>query len=309
MNFKTAGKKLFPIAAAALLAALASAGGSLAASFTDETGRAVGLSATPQRIISLAPGITEILYALELDNRITGVTTFCDWPAAARQKTKIGGFTNPSIEKIVALRPDLILATADGNRRETIEQLARLGLPVYVINPSSPRGVLTSIAGIGRITGREPQAQRLVSGLGQRLDAIAARTGGFEKPRVFFQLGLEPMISAGRGTLIHEVIIAAGGINVAGGDLAHYPRYSAEGIIGAAPDIIVFAPMVNDKNFKAVRAFWRNFPNVPAVQNNRIYPIDANLINRASPRIFDAVEILARLFHPEPAGRQTGARR
>ena len=110
MNFKTAGKKLFPIAAAALLAALACAGGSLAASFTDETGRAVGLSPAPQRIISLAPGITEILYALELDNRITGVTTFCDWPAAARQKTKIGGFTNPSIEKIVALRPDLILA-------------------------------------------------------------------------------------------------------------------------------------------------------------------------------------------------------
>jgi iron complex transport system substrate-binding protein len=112
------------------------------------------------------------------------------------------------------------------------------------------------------------------------------------------------MISAGRGTLIHEVIIAAGGINVAGGDLAHYPRYSAEGIIGAAPDIIVFAPMVNDKNFKAVRAFWRNFPNVPAVQNNRIYPINANLINRASPRIFDAVEILARLFHrSRPAGK------
>lgn len=267
---------------------------------TDETGRRVQVRPAPRRIVSLAPGITETLYALGLEGKIVGVTTFCDWPAAAAAKTKIGGFTNPSIEKIVSLRPDLILATADGNRRETVRQLEKLGLPVYVTNPTNTCGVLNSIRHIGSITGREKEAGLLVEKLQKKLDGVAARTRGKKKPRVFFQLGMEPMVTAGRGTLIHEVIERAGGVNVAGNDIANYPRYSAEGIISASPDIIVFAPMVNDKTFEAVYKFWRTFEEVPAVKNHKIYPIDANLINRASPRIFDAVEILSLMFHPEP---------
>jgi iron complex transport system substrate-binding protein len=272
---------------------------SIARAVTDETGRRVQVRPAPQRIVSLAPGITETLYALGLEGKIVGVTTFCDWPAAVAAKTKIGGFTNPSIEKIVSLRPDLILATADGNRKETVKQLEKLGLPVYVTNPTNTSGVLKSIGHIGSITGREKEASLLVEKLHKKLDGVAARTRGKKKPRVFFQLGMEPMITAGRGTLIHEVIERAGGVNVAGNDIANYPRYSAEGIISASPDIIVFAPMVNDKTFEAVYKFWRAFGEVPAVKNHKIYPIDANLINRASPRIFDAVELLALMFHPE----------
>ncbi|MDD3250610.1 MAG: cobalamin-binding protein [Smithellaceae bacterium] len=273
---------------------------SFASAVTDETGRRVQVRPVPQRIVSLAPGISETLYALGLEDRIVGVTTFCDWPPAVQAKTKIGGFTNPSIEKIVSLRPDLILATADGNRKETVRQLEKLGLPVYVTNPTSTSGVLKSIGHIGAITGREKEAAALVEKLRQKLRSVAVRTRGKKKPHVFFQLGMEPMITAGGGTLIHEVIERAGGVNVAGNDVANYPRYSAEGIISASPDIIVFAPMVNDKTFEAVYKFWRAFGEVPAVKNGKIYPIDANLINRASPRIFDAVEILSFRFHPEP---------
>ena len=131
---------------------------SCARTITDEIGRSVNITLAPQRIVSLAPGITEILYALGLDNKIAGVTTFCDWPAAARTKPKIGGFTNPSIEKIVSLKPDLIIATADGNRKETVRQLERIGLPVYVTNPSDTNGVLRSISHIGEITNREKDA-------------------------------------------------------------------------------------------------------------------------------------------------------
>jgi iron complex transport system substrate-binding protein len=272
---------------------------SWARTVTDETGRRVAITPRPQRIVSLAPGITETLYALGLDDKIAGVTTFCDWPAAARTKTRIGGFTNPSIEKILFLKPDLILATADGNRKDTVQQLERLGLPVYVTNPVDTHGVLRSILHIGEITDRGQPARELVEKLQKRLDDIAARTRHKRKPRVFFQIGLEPMITAGRGTLINEVIERAGGVNVAGRDLANYPRYSAEGIISTSPEIIVFAPMVNDKNFEAVKRFWQNFGEIPAVKNNKIYPIDANLINRASPRIFDAVEIMAFIFHPD----------
>ena len=300
MNSNNLARNIFLIFLFSGLLAISCVATSFARAATDETGRLVRLVPAPQRIVSLAPGISETLYALGLEDKIIGVTTFCDWPPAVQAKTKIGGFTNPSIEKIVALRPDLILAAADGNRKETVRQLEKLELPVYVTNPTSTSGVLKSIGHIGAITGREKEAAALVEKLRQKLRSVAVRTRGKKKPRVFFQLGMEPMITAGRGTLIHEVIERAGGVNVAGNDVANYPRYSAEGIISASPDIIVFAPMVNDKTFEAVYKFWRAFGEVPAVKNGKIYPIDANLINRASPRIFDAVEILSFMFHPEP---------
>jgi iron complex transport system substrate-binding protein len=271
---------------------------SCARAVTDETGRSVIVIPAPQRIVSLAPGITETLYALGLDDKIAGVTTFCDWPAPARKKPRIGGFTNPSIEKIVSLKPDLIIATADGNRKDTVEQLERLGLPVYVTNPADTNGVLKSILHIGEITSRERDAGILVEKLQKRLNNITRQIRRKNKPRVFFQLGLEPVITASKGTLINEVIERAGGVNIASHDTARYPVYSTEGIIGVSPEIIVFAPMINDKNFAAVKRFWQKFGEIPAVKNNKIYPINADLINRASPRIIDAVEIMASFFHP-----------
>jgi iron complex transport system substrate-binding protein len=266
---------------------------------TDEIGREVNIKRSPQRIVSLAPGITETLYALNLDDKIVGVTTFCNWPPQARQKPQIGGFTNPSIEKIVSLKPDLIIATADGNRKDTVRQLERIGLPVYVTNPSDTDGILKSILHIGEITNREKDARKLVEKLQKRLNNITAQIRHKSKPRVFFQIGLEPVITAGKGTLINEVIERAGGINVAGRDTARYPRYSAEGIMAGSPDIILFAPMARDKEFAAGKSFWQKFRGIPAVDNNRIYPIDTDLISRASPRIVDAIEKMALIFHPD----------
>lgn len=279
--------------------AVSCAGETCARTVTDEMGRIVHVRHMPQRIVSLAPGITETLYALGLDDQIAGVTTFCDWPAAARKKPRIGGFSNPSIEKVVSLKPDLIIATADGNRKDTVRQMEKLGFPVYVANPSSIDGFLGSILNIGKITNREKEAEKLVAKLQKKLDNITRQIRRKKKPRVFFQLGMEPVFTVGRGTLINEMIERAGGMNVAGLDSAHYPRYSAEGIIGVSPEIIIFAPMVNDKNFAAVKRFWGKYKEIPAVKHNKIYPIDADLINRASPRLFDAVEIMALIFHPD----------
>jgi iron complex transport system substrate-binding protein len=266
---------------------------------TDEIGRKVNIQQSPRRIISLAPGITETLYALNLDDKIVGVTTFCDWPASARKKPRIGGFTNPSIEKIVSLKPDLIIATADGNRKDTVRQLERIGLPVYVTNPSDTAGILKSILHIGKITNRQKAAGELAGKIQKRLNNIASQTKLKSKPRVFFQIGLEPVITAGRGTLINEVIERAGGINIAGRDTARYPRYSTEGIVAGAPDIILFAPMAGDKEFAAGKIFWKKLGAIPAVKNEKIYPIKTDLISRASPRIVDAIEMMALIFHPE----------
>jgi iron complex transport system substrate-binding protein len=266
---------------------------------TDDLGRQVIIKQSPQRIISLAPGITETLYAMNLADKIVGVTSFCNWPAAAKQKQRIGGFINPSIEKIISLQPDLIIATADGNRKETIEQLERVGLAVYVTNPSSTQGILNGILRIGEITSEEKAAKSLVARLQKRLNNINKQTQGKIKPRVFFQIGLDPVITTGRGTLINEAIELAGGVNIAGNDTARYPRYSAESLMAGAPDIILFAPMANDKEFAAVKKFWQKFGEIPAVKQNRIYPIETDLISRASPRIIDAIEKMAVIFHPE----------
>jgi iron complex transport system substrate-binding protein len=272
---------------------------SCASAITDEIGRSVNITPAPQRIVSLAPGITETLYELGLDDKIAGVTSYCNWPPRARQKPRIGGFTNPSIEKIVSLKPDLIIATIDGNRKDTVNQLERIGLPVYVINPSDTDKILNGILHIGEITNRKDAAKKLSEKLRKRLDNITAQTKNKSKPKVFFQIGLEPVITAGRGTLINELIGRAGGVNIAGRDTARYPRYSAEGIMAGSPDIILFAPMANDKEFTAVKKFWQQFPGIPAVKNNKIYPINTDLISRASPRLFDAIETMAVIFHPE----------
>jgi iron complex transport system substrate-binding protein len=272
---------------------------SFANQVTDEIGRSINISPSPKRIVSLAPGITETLYALGLGDKIVGVTSFCNWPPAALKKQRIGGFINPSIEQIVSLKPDLIIATADGNRQDTVRQLERIGLPVYVTSPSNTNGILRSINHLGEITARKNAAAKLVRQLQKRLSNIETQIRHKSKPRVFFQIGLEPLITIGGKTLIHEVIERAGGINIASNDTARYPRYSPEGIMAGSPDIILFAPMANDKEFTAVKIFWQKFEGVPAVKNNRIYPIDTDLISRASVRIIDAIETMALIFHPE----------
>jgi iron complex transport system substrate-binding protein len=281
------------------LLAVLMAGPLCAATVTDETGRVIVLTGTPQRIVSLAPGVTEILFALNLDDRIVGVTSFCDWPEKARQKEIIGGFTNPSVEKIVSLKPDLIIATADGNRPETVRQLEKIGLKVYTTNPSDTAGILRSVLHIGEITGRGDAAREQNAKLQTRLDAVADRIKNRKKPRVFFQIGMEPVITVGKQTLISDVILRAGGVNVAGEDTARYPRYSAEGVMAAAPDILLFAPMATDREFKKVKKYWEQYPGIPAVKNKQIYPMNTDLIGRASPRIVDAIEQTARILHPE----------
>lgn len=272
---------------------------SFARTITDEIGRSINVPREPVRIVSLAPGITETLYELGLEGKIAGVTSYCNWPRQARQKPRIGGFTNPSIEKIVSLKPDLIIATADGNRKDTVTQLERIGLPVYVTNPSDTENILKSILNIGEITNQKDAASKLVAKLRKRLNNITVLTQNKKQPKVFFQIGLEPVITAGRGTLIDEAIERAGGINIAGNNTARYPRYSAEGIMAGSPDIILFAPMANDREFVTVKKFWQNFPGIPAVKNKKIYPVNTDLISRASPRIFDAIEAMALIFHPE----------
>lgn len=299
MRLKSIVSRHMPIVLFCLMWTVACADIVLARQVSDEIGRVVHVADTPQRIVSLAPGITETLFELGLEEKIVGVTSYCDWPEAARGKPNIGGFTNPSIEKIVSLKPDLVIATMDGNRKDIVTKLERIGLTVYVVNPYDTETILAGILHIGDIAARRDAAVALVATLRKRLNAIRTQTQNRKKPRVFFQIGLDPLITAGGGTLISEVIVCAAGLNIAEKDKARYPRYSAEGVMAGSPDIILFAPMAQDREFTAVKKFWGRYGQIPAVKNNRIYPVNTDVISRASPRVFDAIEDIALIFHPD----------
>jgi len=266
---------------------------------TDETGRRVNVPAHPRRIVSLAPDITEILFALGLEKEIVGVTRFSDYPEAARTRTKVGSYINLSLERILGLHPDLVIGTTNGNRKEAVDKLAMAGIPVYVTNPQRFSNIAETIVNIGRITGRDAAARKLAGEMKRKADRIVSRTVDCRKPKVFVQIDSNPLISIGRNTIYHELIGMAGGINIAGRAQGKYPRYSMESVIKERPDVILISSMIGKASRKAALDSWSRWQDIPAVRNRRIYFIDSDLTDRFSPRIVHGLEKIAEILHPE----------
>lgn len=271
---------------------------------TDEIGRKVKISNYPKRIISLAPSITEILFALGLNEEIAAVTNFCDYPEAVLNKPRIGGFINPSIEKIVSLKPDLIIATTDGNRWETIHRLSDLGFTVYLIRPKSFSGVMKAIHHIGVMVGREEESRKIIVNMISKKEEIATRTKSLPKPKVFFQIGYAPIMTVGRETLADDLIRLAGGKSISENESVNYPLYNIETILSKAPEIIIISSMDSNKDYMNLVEKWRNWKSIPAVRMNTIYVIDSNLVDRSTPRIVEGLEALAKMIHPEVFGEK-----
>jgi iron complex transport system substrate-binding protein len=270
----------------------------------DEIGRRVRIPHSIKRIVSLAPSITEILFDLGLNEEIAGVTDFCDYPEAALNKPKIGGFANPSIEKIVSLKPDLIIATRDGNRRETIQRLNDLGFSVYVINPKGFDGVMRTIENIGEVVGRGDESRRIIRNMMIKKEHIVTLTRSLPKPRVFFQVGDAPMITVGNGTLANDLICLAGGRSISEDEQMSYPLYSIETTISKAPEIIIISSMESKKSYLNLIKMWQNWKSIPAVKMDAIYVVDSNLVDRPSPRIVEGLEEMLRIIHPEALGEK-----
>ena len=268
-----------------------------ARTYVDKMGREIFLPSSPQRIVSLAPGITETLFALGLDREIVGVTRFCDYPREAASKRKVGGLISPSLEKIVSLDPDLVIGTADGNRKETVDRLEKTGLPVYIVNPGSLDEILAMIMDIGEITGKRKEAGRLVGDLRRRIDHVAVLTKDSARPGVFFQVGAGAMITAGKNTVIDRLIKAAGGKNIAGNSTIRYPRFSVEEIILKNPDIIIVSSAKNGAS--SIKKTWGKWKDIAAVGKGNIHVIDPDLVSRPAPRIVDGLETMAGIIHPE----------
>ena len=265
----------------------------------DQLGRRVLVPDDPQRVISLAPSITEIVYAIEQGNRLKGVTRHSDFPREANKLPVIGSYVRPDIERIVALNPDLCIATKDGNPKAVIERLAALKLPVYVVNPHNLDTVLETILEIGTLLNAGDKATTLTNNMAERIQRVKSRVVQVaHRPRVFFQIGISPIVSVGSDTFIHELIEVAGGTNLAKGPLA-YPRFSREQVLALEPEVFIITSMSRQAVFEQVRAEWRRWPSMPAVRDERIFLVDSDLFDRPSPRLVAGLELLIRLIHPE----------
>lgn len=264
---------------------------------TDMLGRSVVLPAPPQRLISLVPSATEMLFALGADARLVGVTDYCDYPPAARRKPRVGGMLAPAMETVVSLRPDLVIATDAGFRRETFAQLERLGLPVYLVRASRLADVFDVAARLGALTGRAEAARALAAGLERRIEAVRRTVQGQARPRVLYVLWADPLVVPGRGALVTELIALAGGDSVSASEPGEYPRLGLEAAIARAPEVIVVAQHGGRTDSIAL-ARWERLDVLPAVRARRVYTADGDLLHRYGPRVVEGIAVLARLFHP-----------
>lgn len=264
----------------------------------DALGNRVTVRAQPRRIVSLAPAMTEILYALGLDREIVGVTNYCDYPAGARTKPKVGGITNPSLERVLALRPDLVIGMRL-NPKPLFAALARAGVPAYAADPQTIDEVTQTIAEVGALCGRRAQGDALARRLSARVAAVRRRVSGHPAPRVVVVFQQDPLWVAGRSTFPDHLIRLAQGRNVAG-DLTGYRQYSVERLLAGDPDAVILTSMSTGKETADLRVFIKRpaLRGLAAVRGHRVYVINADLVDRAGPRIVEGLEQLAALLHP-----------
>ena len=272
-----------------------------AAVFQDSLGRAVDLSSAPKRIISLAPSITEMMYFLGLGDRLVGVTRFSSFPREAQSKPKVGIYTNINIEKVMSLDPDLAIGTMDGNRREDVEMLEEVDIPVYVINPRTVGQVLDTLERLGEICGATDRSERLVLSLRKRVLRVERAVRNRERPLVLLVINVKPLMSVNCNTIHHNIIQLAGGINMTGDQPITYPKLNMEEVIRKGPDVIVISSMERRGEIEKAKQEWFRWSTVPAVSKGKVYVIDSDLIDRPAPRIVSGLEEMARLLHPEVA--------
>lgn len=292
MNRKTLFKFILLAAVFSLPAACSQKAQPLAGNrvFIDEVQRPVKINSDPQRIISLAPSVTETLFALGLSDRIVGVTSYCDYPPEAAQKERVGDTMRPSLEKIVALKPDLVIASTASQLEQFVQRLDELGIPIYISNPRGLIDVLLSIQKIGNITGVKQRSHEFSRALRDRADAIERRVAALDKPKVLFLVSTEPLITVGKTSFVSDLIKRAGGASISADVSEDYPQYSLETAIAKQPEVIFLQAGESELPSR--------LKQTPAARANRVYRLDDDLLLRPGPRIVDGLEQMAEKIHP-----------
>jgi iron complex transport system substrate-binding protein len=299
-------KQEFGITVAALLLMLAGRVVAAPVSAVDDQGRPVTLPKPARRVVSLAPNVTEMLFAVGAGPAVVGVTQFCDFPPAARRVKKIGNFSTPDLEAVAGARPDLIVA-AYGNSLEGIAALRRLGLPVFVTNPQDTAGVLRNLSALGTLTGHPAEATRVVADLRARLARLQRRLAGRRARRALVVVWPDPLTVVGGRSYLNEAIRRAGGVNSAGGIHEAYPKLDPERLITLSPEVILVP--VGDRSATTGELARRpGIAETPAGQAHRIYTVTADWVVRAGPRLIAGIEEMARRLHPEAFVQAPGSR-
>ena len=253
------------------------------------------------RIVSMAPNLTEILFALGLEDKIVGLTLHCDYPPAAAKKPKVGTFWQPNIEAVIAARPTLVITLDFRQQRDFAERLRRIGYNCLTVNIEKVNELFDALEKIGTATGKPSEANQLASGIRKKLNDLSAQVGNKNKVRVLWVVQREPLRVAGRDTFVNEMIELAGGENAIGPTVYKYPPIGAEQVIASGADVIIEPSMTRQdlpmQQEKALQ-YWNKFENVPAVKDNRIYVIDGDIVSRLGPRLYEGVEIIAGCLQP-----------
>ena len=273
---------------------------------------AIGCCAAPapaqevQRIVSLAPSVTETVFALGVGDRLVGVSVYCDYPPEAQRIERVGTFLTPNVEAIVAKHPDLIIAVPSPGNQSYVQALERLGFKLLLVDPQSIAEIKDAMIVVARALGREPVGHELVRRIDAQMAATREIVAGAPVRRVLMVVGQTPLIAVGGGTFQDELIRMAGGSNVAAGAGGTWPHLSVEFAIAAAPEVIIDTTMGNEERAGAAAAlgFWASFTTIPAVRAQRVYGFRAYQLLRPGPRIAEAFDAIARFIHPERfAGR------
>ena len=262
----------------------------------------------PQRIVSLAPNITEILFALGLDKEIVAVSSDSDYPAGATNKKKVGTFWQPNTEAIIASKPDLVITLWFEQQNQVAETLKRLGYPVLTLKIEKIEELLTAIQEIGVATGSKQRAEQLAKDISAQLNDLQSKFSSAYKVKVLWAVQPEPLRVAGRNTFVNKLIELAGGENAVGQTIQQYPPIGTEELLACGAEIIIQSAMGTADTYeqqKAAEKFWSKFAALPAVKNNRIYVVQPDITLRLGPRLPQGIILITDCLYPENF-RQTG---
>ena len=262
---------------------------------TDQIGRRVTLPAQPQRVITLAPYLTEIVYALGAGDKLVGDTTYCNYPAAAQKVEKVGDTLKPNLDRIIALQPDVVLVSTASQLEAFAAQLDGQGIAVYVTQPRDLAGVLRSINEIGDLLNARSAAESLSNELQGRIEGVEEAVKDKTPVSVFVQISAQPIYTAGRDSWLTDIVKRAGGKSVTAEVAGEWPNFSAESALAAKPEAVILSSdeaMGNSEPAAPLK-------DSPAVKNKRVYKINGDLLARPGPRLVKGLEEIAQAQHPE----------
>jgi iron complex transport system substrate-binding protein len=264
---------------------------------TDSLGRHICIPRAPSRIISLAPSLTEIVFMLGAGQHLVGRTTLCNRPPEARAIEEVGAYMHPNVERIISLRPDLVLAPRMGLEKVVVDQLTDLGIPVFVDDSSDLDAIVDLVLRLGTLLDRRQQAERIARAARQHRTALARRlTAATVRPSVLFVVGLRPLVVASGKSFLGALIREAGGSNIAEDAPRPFPRFSLEEVIRRDPDVIIV--LNKECRGKECLRKWLRYPSLKAVQRKAIHVVDADLMTRPTPNLVNALDLLFKILHP-----------